>query len=208
MAAHFSEESNARGSEGTAVQTTLPPSGVHLDKVNRRLLLRGDIPCSMAEDSYEVYVSIELSDDCKEATKIGEGFCPCVASAVEDCQHVAALIYNAERHADRTRTSFTGKLCYGTAEPALSGSIPDVSIPLSDMVILKQRKRPRDGEEDLPRKRKPGARRSEIYKKTQEKFPYYRRPPEHIVTALFNNFKLAFKKKSVRKPKEKEENDL
>lgn len=202
MAAHFSKKTNARGSERTAFQTTLPPSGVHLDKENRRLLLRGDIPRSMAKDSYEVYVSIELNEDCKEATKIGEGFCPCVASALEDCQHLAALIYNAERHADRARTTCTGRPCYWTAEAALSGSIPDdVCIPVSDMVILKHKLSEDEGE-GPPRKRKPGARRSEIFQKTQEEFPYYRRPPQNVIRMLMNNFKLAFKKKTVRKSKE------
>lgn len=102
-------------------------------------MLRGDVPRSIAKDTaYEVYVSIELTGDCKEATKIGEGFCPCVASAL-DCQHLTALVYNAERHADIAGTPCTGRPCCSTAEVALSTvSVPDdVCIPVSDKAILK-----------------------------------------------------------------------
>lgn len=197
---HFSAKASLKGSGRTAWQTQLPITGAYLDKENHMLLLRGDIPRSQKIEDCEVFISMQLDEAQSNVVKINVGHCPCQAGIKEDCQHTAALIFNAKRIVDRQKVTVTGKKCYWTDPGTLTGDArKDVERPISEMNIYRQRESDMfKGESEVDRR---CVKQSRIYKK---EFPFIRTLTPSVKLMLAKNQKLLIEKGRKRQLQEKE----
>lgn len=187
MEEHFSAKANINGSGRTAYQSLLPTIGSYVDKENYRLMIKGHVPRSMRLETYEAFVCFQLDEDLKTVSSIHEAFCPCLASELQDCQHIACLVFTAQRNVDMCNTTCTDKPCYWKAPGVLTGDArKDLQLPVSEMAIYKHTST--DIFKTVPLTGRRCARRSDIYKR---ELSLVRKLPPDVVLMIHRNRKLA-----------------
>lgn len=196
----FSAKCVRKGGERVGNQQTLPGAGAYLDLENKRCLATGLIvPSQKVNVTYEVFVSLQLDDSCTEMTGLHDAYCPCVIGCnTSRCTHICALVWLLKMKKQLGRPTCTQQLSRWVDPGLPTGDFAaDLQKPVHEHTFTQYVVPTDDSDGQPPKKRRKGARQSDVYEKTPS--TTITRPSAGLMAVymkLFRNIQQTHKKKN------------